>query len=47
VEQGHDIAVEARDRVMQRHRVINMMTHVDPYKRPDRDHAKPGRAAGK
>jgi cation diffusion facilitator family transporter len=43
VEQGHDIAVEARDRVMQRHRVINMMTHVDPYKRPDRDHAKPER----
>jgi len=41
VEQGHDIAVAARDRVMQRHRVINMMTHVDPYKRPDRDHATP------
>jgi cation diffusion facilitator family transporter len=42
VEQGHDIAVAARDRVMQRHRVINMMTHVDPFKRPDRDHAAPG-----
>lgn len=41
VEQGHDIAVAARDRVMQRHRVINMMTHVDPYKRPDRDHEAP------
>jgi len=39
VEQGHDIAVAARERVMQRHRVLNMMTHVDPYKRPDRDHA--------
>lgn len=39
VEQGHDIAVAARDRVMQRHRVLNMMTHVDPYKRPDMDHA--------
>ncbi|MDD2879959.1 MAG: cation diffusion facilitator family transporter [Rhodoferax sp.] len=39
VEQGHDIAVEARARVMQRHRVLNMMTHVDPYKRPDLDHA--------
>jgi hypothetical protein len=24
---------------MQRHRVLNMMTHVDPYKRPDLDHA--------
>ena len=38
VEQGHDIAVVARNRVMQRHRVLNMMTHVDPYKRPDLDH---------
>ena len=41
VEQGHDIAVVARTRVMQRHRVLNMMTHVDPYKRPDLDHAAP------
>lgn len=47
VEQGHDIAVAARDRVMQRHRVINMMTHVDPYKRPDRDHATPAGVPGK
>ncbi|HEY8905608.1 MAG TPA: cation diffusion facilitator family transporter [Rhodoferax sp.] len=39
VEQGHDIAVIARQRVMQRHRVINLMTHIDPYKRPDLDHA--------
>lgn len=38
VEQGHDIAVIARQRVMQRHRVINLMTHIDPYKRPDLDH---------
>lgn len=38
VEQGHDIAVAARARVMQRHRVLNLMTHVDPYKRPDLDH---------
>ena len=30
VEEGHDIAVEARQRVMQRHRVLNLMTHVDP-----------------
>jgi cation diffusion facilitator family transporter len=42
VEQGHDIAVAARARVMQRHRVLNMMTHVDPYKRPDLDHAPLG-----
>jgi cation diffusion facilitator family transporter len=41
VEQGHDIAVQARNRVLQRHRVINMMTHVDPHKRPDLDHLKP------
>ena len=39
VEAGHDIAVEARSRVMQRHRVLNLMTHVDPWRRPDRDHA--------
>ena len=38
VEEGHDIAVEARRRVMQRHRVLNLMTHVDPWRRPDRDH---------
>ena len=31
VEAGHDIAVEAR------HRVLNLMTHVDPSKRPDLD----------
>ncbi len=30
VEAGHDIAVLARQRVMQRHRVLNVMTHVDP-----------------
>jgi cation diffusion facilitator family transporter len=45
VEQGHDIAVAARARVMQRHRVLNMMTHVDPYKRPDLDHAAPTQTA--
>lgn len=38
VEQGHNIAVAARERVMSRHRVINLMTHVDPHKRPDLDH---------
>ena len=39
VEAGHDIAVEARQRVLQRHRVLNLMTHVDPWRRPDLDHA--------
>lgn len=38
VEAGHDIAVVARQRVLQRHRVLNLMTHVDPWKRPDLDH---------
>jgi cation diffusion facilitator family transporter len=38
VEAGHDIAVHARQRVLQRHRVLNMMTHVDPWHRPDLDH---------
>ncbi|ODV10971.1 MAG: cobalt transporter [Rubrivivax sp. SCN 70-15] len=38
VEAGHDIAVEARRRVLQRHRVLNLMTHVDPWRRPDADH---------
>jgi cation diffusion facilitator family transporter len=41
VESGHDIAVEARQRVLQRHRVLNLMTHVDPWHRPDLDHAPP------
>ena len=39
VEAGHDIAVVARQRVLQRHRVLNLMTHVDPWSRPDLDHA--------
>ncbi|TXH05806.1 MAG: cation transporter [Nevskiaceae bacterium] len=30
VAQGHEIALNARNRVMQRHRVLNVMTHVDP-----------------
>ena len=38
VEQGHDIAVQARHRVLQRHRVLNLMTHIDPWRRPDLDH---------
>jgi cation diffusion facilitator family transporter len=40
VEAGHDIAVVARLNVLQRHRVLNVMTHVDPWHRPDLDHAK-------
>jgi cation diffusion facilitator family transporter len=41
VEAGHSIAVAARQLVMQRHRVLNLMTHVDPWRRPDLDHAAP------
>ena len=38
VEVGHNIAVDARTRVMQRHRVLNLLAHVDPAQRPDLDH---------
>jgi cation diffusion facilitator family transporter len=41
VEAGHDIAVKAQARVLQRHRVLNLMTHVDPWRRPDLDHSAP------
>jgi divalent metal cation (Fe/Co/Zn/Cd) transporter len=44
VEEGHDIAVRARQRVLQRHRVLNLMTHVDPWHRPDLDHEVPAPA---
>jgi cation diffusion facilitator family transporter len=48
VEAGHDIAVAARNRVMQRHRVLNVMTHVDPWRRPDLDHVRDaGRPIGR
>ena len=30
VTEGHDIAVEARNRVMRSSRVLNLMTHIDP-----------------
>jgi cation diffusion facilitator family transporter len=30
VREGHDIALLARQRVMEQHQVLNMMTHVDP-----------------
>ncbi len=46
VEAGHDIAVQARQRVLQRHRVLNLMIHVDPWRRPDLDHAGMGAAVG-
>jgi cation diffusion facilitator family transporter len=45
VEAGHEIAVAARHDVMARHRVLSLMTHIDPWHRPDLDHAGQGRAA--
>ena len=42
VEAGHDIAVIVRQRVIARHRVINLLTHIDPAQRPDRDHLARG-----
>ncbi|MDP9108082.1 MAG: cation diffusion facilitator family transporter [Pseudomonadota bacterium] len=38
VESGHDIAVLARRNLMARHRVLSLMTHIDPWRRPDLDH---------
>ena len=46
VEAGHDIAVAARQRVLQRHRVLNLMTHVDPWRRPDLDHGSATTSTG-
>lgn len=33
--EGHKIAPQARQCVMQRHRVSNLMTHVDPWRPSD------------
>ena len=41
IEDGHQITVAARDRVLQRHRVLTLMTHLDPWQRPDLDHLNP------
>jgi cation diffusion facilitator family transporter len=45
VEAGHEIAVAARQRVLRRHRVLNLMTHLDPWRRPDLDHPNPATRA--
>ena len=42
VENGHDIAIAARRILMARHRVQLLMTHVDPWHRPDLDHDRVG-----
>ncbi|XAH23636.1 cation diffusion facilitator family transporter [Xylophilus sp. GW821-FHT01B05] len=46
VEAGHDIAVRARQRVLEQHPVLSLMVHVDPRNRPDLDHAPAQNAAG-
>ena len=33
VKEGHDIAVAARNAVLNNHHVLNVMTHVDPLNR--------------
>lgn len=38
VEAGHEIAVSVRQRVIHRHRVLNLLAHIDPAQRPDGDH---------
>lgn len=38
VQAGHDIAADARKRVMMSHRVLGVMTHVDAHDQPDLDH---------
>lgn len=35
VEQGHDIAVAAREAVMRHHRVLDLLAHVDPVDAPN------------
>ncbi len=42
VEAGHDIAVAMQQRVLARHPVISLMTHLDPWQRPDLDHPNSG-----
>jgi divalent metal cation (Fe/Co/Zn/Cd) transporter len=32
VREGHDIAINARRAVLDKYNVLNVMTHVDPYK---------------
>jgi hypothetical protein len=38
IELGLNIAVEARTRVLQRHRGLNLMAHIDPNHKEDFDH---------
>lgn len=40
VEAGHNISVVARQRVLQRHRVLSLMTHIDPWRGPNLDHQR-------
>jgi hypothetical protein len=42
----HYTVIHCVAHVLQRHRVLNLMTHVDPWRRPDLDHPEPTAAAG-
>ena len=42
VKQGHDIALAARQRVLEGGTVLSMMTHVDPVESNRRDQADRG-----
>jgi len=46
-EAAHAIAVEARHRVLRGHRVLNVMTHLDPWQRPERDRSVPDACRGR
>ncbi|MBC7444594.1 MAG: cation transporter [Polaromonas sp.] len=44
VEAGHNITVQARQRVLRRHRVLSLMTHVDPWRRAEPPPEPPAQA---
>jgi len=37
VDVGHEIAVDARRRVMQHHRVLDLLTHIDPWHKEEQE----------
>ncbi len=45
VEDGHGISVEARRRVLERHRVLHLMTHIDPGYRQGQPDSAPEAAS--
>ncbi|AGX86647.1 cation diffusion facilitator family transporter [Candidatus Symbiobacter mobilis] len=47
IEVAHEIAVQAEERVLQHHRVLRLMTHLDPWNRPDLDHSTAAKTPGR